>query len=68
MWVVKDENATVLKVFECKPYRIVPDKIGSYQEPGFWQANKDHYIEISCDNFPDITWQNEPIEIGVHKI
>lgn len=60
MWVARDKNG-VLHVFNNQPTRQYPFK-GS-DECGWWFESTYTQMPILTDIFPEIRWEDEPIEV-----
>lgn len=53
MWAARNKNGD-LKLFYNKPFRFDDDK---------WITTWINWMEIDSTLFPDLTWDDEPIEV-----
>lgn len=58
MWVARDKDGE-LNLFITKPQRS--DAIGYNYEN--WDSYNEHWISLDSKLFPDLTWDDEPIEV-----
>lgn len=56
-WVAKDYNGAIRLFFLCKPQRI-DDKRYRY-----WYGGPNASKQLPNDSFPDLKWEDEPIEV-----
>ena len=65
MWIARNKKDGTLRLFKTKPGRIV--------EEGCW-VKYEHCDDLACgirldDNlFPQLTWEDEPMEVGLFPI
>ena len=58
MWVARDKDGE-LTLYSNKPRRC--EFIGWNHES--WDSGNDYWIELDSKLFPDLTWDDEPIEV-----
>lgn len=56
-WVAKDYDGTVRLFFLCKPQRIVEKR---YR---YWYGGPNASKQLPNGSFPDLKWEDEPIEV-----
>lgn len=59
MWVARDKDGT-LWLHDSKPYIADSSK-------GYYKATSGRYFEFDSDLFPDLKWEDEPIEVELVK-
>lgn len=59
MWVARDLTGAV-RIFSDKPEKYIPD-----HSPwtGWWISESNFSFYEKSDNFPEVTWENSPVEI-----
>lgn len=59
MWVARDADST-LWLHDTKPYIQDSSK-------GYYKPTSGRYFEIDSKLFPDLKWEDEPIEVVIKK-
>lgn len=63
MWIVRDSD-NILKLFHKKPTRVNGEKFDKdYISDSFWLEEEFGCQEIYVDYFPDLKWEDDPIEV-----
>lgn len=63
-WVAVDSDTMGNRRVSFFPQKPVRDLLTEYE---YWAATSPNYevIQLNSDTFPNITWENDPIEVEV---
>ena len=53
MWIARDKDGSLCE-YNTKPFR----------ENGSWELSSNGCVELDNNLYPDLKWEDEPIEVG----
>lgn len=61
LWIARDKDGTLFLFIGEKPMR---DKVFAFDpEETIFVREEGEVIELDCREFPEVTWENSPIEV-----
>ena len=63
-WVCRDKKYNALNLHAEKPYRAQSGYDVS-NEPDWWESDCASFLPLDKNLFPDLTWDDDPIEVEI---
>lgn len=65
MWICRDEETSYCRLFSSKPER----RYSAYYEKYIWTNCKPNDgIQLDMSNFPEVTFENSPMEVELKLV